>query len=139
MEEKGVIPWFIFHPSDWIWSEAVIHRLFYAGALTFWQGLTDCIWLVVSVFEFVVKICQRLKRERERERNRLHPRALLADCKPRASPPVLSIYERPIMQIKIGWWKFQTWWPFGSLQKNNVLVQSLCTLSWGWWNAQQKA
>jgi hypothetical protein len=38
--------------------------------------------VVVSVFEFVVKICQRLtkrKRERERERDRLHPRPLLAE------------------------------------------------------------
>ncbi len=38
--------------------------------------------VVVSVVEFVVKICQRVtKKERERERNRLHPRRrpLLAD------------------------------------------------------------
>jgi hypothetical protein len=35
--------------------------------------------VVVSIFEFVVKICQRLtKRERERK-YRLHPRPLLAE------------------------------------------------------------
>jgi hypothetical protein len=43
--------------------------------------------VVVSIFEFVVKICQRLskrERERERERNRLHTTQetfALQDCK----------------------------------------------------------
>jgi hypothetical protein len=49
--------------------------------------------VVVSVFEFVVKICQRLtKREREREIGYIHPRPFA--CRLSEHPHQCSVYDR---------------------------------------------
>ncbi len=99
--------------------QAVIHRLFCAGALTL-ARVDECILLWFPYLNLLWRFVKDLQKEREREREReigYTQDLCLQNCKLERAQSIPSSAQYMTVQIKIGWRKVKTW-PFWLCEKS---------------------